>query len=361
MKRALLTALLASAASPAAAAAETVAHRTPVVGPKIAGAQTVWGEERNEGVRLMIGAPRAKPRALYRLPDSDAHKTQRNFFHTPWSLAASPTHAAAIVMTGTVTSEGSDFVGTTVTSAAVGGPLTALTTLSGRTPRRGDSPCRSDSAFPDGVAVDGTRIAIAELAYECDVPGSGRPRISIHDGDAVQIVPIGAEVHQLQLAGRYLAWIEDQSLPAELVMHDLTTATEVLRVRRRSIDDFDLAPDGTVALAYATGVSRSAIGVVRVGTPGLRVLDRRPAGRGVALAGGRVLYEKRGRGDLRSRLLLRELDGGGRRLATFTPRRRRVGDLDLSLHRAVWAAQKTRSADYEAKPSGPPRIVSRPL
>ena len=40
---------------------------------------------------------------------------------------------------------------------------------------------------------------------------------------------------------------------------------------------------------------------------------------------------------------------------------RRIGDIDLSAHRAVWATQKTRSADYEAKPSGPARIVSRPL
>ena len=79
------------------------------------------------------------------------------------------------------------------------------------------------------------------------------------------------------------------------------------------------------------------LAVLRVGTPGLRVLRRNVADRGVAL------------------------DGGARRLATFTPRRRRVGDIDLSADRAVWAAQKTRSADYEAKPSGPARIVSRPL
>jgi hypothetical protein len=83
--------------------------------------------------------------------------------------------------------------------------------------------------------------------------------------------------------------------------------------------------------------------------------------RGIAVARGRVLYVKNDRGDFRSRLLLRDLDGGTRRLATFTPRRRAIGDFDLSADRAVWAAQKTRSADYEARPSGPARIVSRPL
>jgi hypothetical protein len=268
---------------------------------------------------------------------------------------------AAVVLTGTITSEGSDYVGTTSTSAAVGGSFGAPALLSGSTPPRGDAPCSGERTSPDAVAVDGARIAVAEAHGTCG-SRDRLGRVAIRDGDAVNSVPVRPFVTiQLQLAGRYVAWVDDGDLPAKLVVHDLETGTEVLRIRRRSIDDFDLAPDGTVALAYAPGPSRSAIGVVRVGTPGLRVLDRRPAGRGVALAGGRVLYVKRGRGDLRSRLLLRELDGGVRRLATFTPRRRRVGDIDLSPERAVWAVQKTRSADYEAKPSGPARIVSRPL
>jgi hypothetical protein len=361
VRRPTLIGLLAAAVAPAPAAADTVAHRTPAVGPKIAGAQTIWGEERDEGVRVMVGAPRAQPRALYRLPDSGARKTERGFFHTPWSLSASPTHVGAIVHTGTVTSQGSDFVGTTSTAAAVGGPLGAVTALSGRTPRRGDSPCSGTSESPEAVAVDGARIATAELAYECDVPGSGRPRIAVRDGDVVQVVTIESEVHVLQLAGRYVARVQDAGRRQELVVLDLATGVEVLRESRFAIGDIDLDADGTVALTYAQGPRGRRVGVMRVGAPGLRELDRNVADRGVALAGGRVLYEKRDRGDFRSRLLLRELGGGVRRLARFTPRRRRVGDLDLSADRAVWAAQKTRSADYEAKPSGPARIVSRPL
>jgi len=64
MRRATLLAFAAGAVAPAPAVADTVAHRTPVVGPKIAGLETVWGEERDEGVRLMIGVPRAEPRAF---------------------------------------------------------------------------------------------------------------------------------------------------------------------------------------------------------------------------------------------------------------------------------------------------------
>lgn len=357
MRRVLVIALLASAAWPAAAGAATVAHRTPAIGPKIAGTQTVWGEERHEGVRVMLGAPRARPRALYRLPDSGARKTQRNFFHTPWSLSASPTHVAAIVHTGTITHEDGDSIGTTYTPAAVGGPFGAVALVSGGTPRRGDAPCGDDTTSPDAVAVDGARIAVVEEYGACD--GADRlARVAIHDGDAVHAVPVPSyRVVELRLAGRYVAWVEE-SRRQELVVHDLATGSEVLRERHFTVGDFDLDADGTVAISYQDGPNAGRLGLMRVGTPGLRRLDRNVGDRGVALAGGRVLYRKYGRGDFRSRLLLRDLDGGVRRLATFTPRRRPVGDIDLSPHRAVWATQKTRSADYEAKPSGPAKIVS---
>ena len=360
MRRVTLIGLTGFALAPAPAAADTVAHRTPAVGPAIAGAQTVWGEERHEGVRVMIGRRGAQPRALYRLPDSSSRKTQRNFLHTPWALSASPTHVAAIVHTGTITSEGSDFVGTTVTSAAVGGRFAAPAILSGSTPRRGDAPCRSDSTSPTAVAVDGARIAVVEEYGSCEA-GERVARVAVHDGDAVQSVPVPPYVvTQLRLAGRYAAWVEENR-DHELVVHDLATGTEVLRERRFSIGDFDLDAEGRVVITFANGPKARRLGLLRAGTPGLRTLDRRVAYRGVALAGGRVLYERIDRGDFHSRLLLRELAGGVRRLATFIPRRRRVGEIDLSPNRAVWAAQKTRSADYEAKPSGPARIVSRPL
>jgi hypothetical protein len=361
MSRALLTALLALAAWPAAAAADTVAHRTPVIGPVIAGAQTVWGEERDEGVRVIIGAPRTQPRAVYRLADSGARKTERAFFKTPWSLSASATHVATIVLTGTVTSEGSDFVGTTTSSAAVGGPLGEVATLSGRTPPRGDAPCEGEATYPDSVAVEGTRIAVAEEHGTCG-DRDRSARVVIRDGDAVRTVPVPRfSTTRLRLAGRFVAWIESGSPEETLVVHDLEAGADVLRERRYIFGDLDLGADGTVAFTYADGTRGRRLGVMRAGTPGLRVLDRGVSDRGVALAGGRVLYEKIDRGDFRSRLLLRELGGGTRRLATFTARRRPVGDIDLSSDRAVWAAQKTRSADYEAKPSGPARIVSRPL
>ena len=359
MRRAPVIALLAAAAAPAPAAADTVAHRTPAIGPRIAGAQTVWGEERDEGVRVMIGAPRAKARALYRLPDSDARKTHRNFFHTPWSLSASPTHVAAILMTGTLTYESSDSIGTTTTSGAVGGPFDGVALLSGRTPPRGDTPCSGGFTSPDSVAVDGTRIAVAEEYGTC----GGRDRLArlvIRDGDAVQLVPVPQlSTTKLQLAGRYVAWVEEARSQA-LVVHDLVTGTEVMRERHFAIGGLDLDADGTVAFTYADNPRGRKLGVLRAGAPGRRVLDRSVFDP-IAIAGGRVLYYKRDRGDFRSRLLLRDLDGGVRRLATFTPRRRPTGDIDLSADRAVWAAQKTRSADYEAKPSGPARIVSRPL
>ena len=359
MRRFAAATTLTTIAAPAAA--DTVAHRTAVTGPRIAGLETVWGEERDKGVRVVIGAPSAKARAPYRLPDSGARKTERVFFQTPWSLSASPTHVAAIVVTGTITSEGSDFVGTTVTLAAVGGPLGAPARSSGVTPRRGDTPCRGTCESPEAVAVDGARIAVSERYGECGRRTEGASRIAVHEGGAVHALAVPQEPMILQLAGRYVAWVAEDGRRAELVLHDLAAGTEVRRERRFAIEDVDLDPDGTVAFTYADGPRDRRLAVLDAGTPGLRVLDRHVASRGVALAGERVLNERLDRGHFRSRLLPREIDGGVRRIATFTPRRRRVGDLDLSPRRAVWAAQRTRSAGYEAKPSGPARIVSRVL
>jgi hypothetical protein len=364
VRRAPVIALLAAAAAPGPAAADTVARRTPAVGPKIAGAQTVWGEEtRSGGVRLMAAARKAPPRVVYRLANSGAPRTRRSFVHAPWSLSASPTHVVAMVVTYTTRQDDSDAISTAGASGAVGGPFGAVRLLSGRTPSRGDQWCDGVRVWPDWVAADGTRIAVSEAhGTDCD-PSARQARISIHDGDSVMTVPVaGSSGPRLRLAGRYLAWIErDGGVDESLVLYDLQTGAEVLRERHYVIDDLDLDADGTVAFIYADRVGARRLAVMRAGTPGRLVLARGVSDRVVALAAGRVLYEKLDRGDFRSRLLLRELDGGVRRLATFTPRRRRTGDLDLSADRAVWAAQKTRSADYEAQPSGPARIVSRPL
>jgi hypothetical protein len=74
------------------------------------------------------------------------------------------------------------------------------------------------------------------------------------------------------------------------------------------------------------------------------VLNRRVADRDVALGAGRVLYERRrDRSGRRTELVVRRVGGGrARRLASFRPGHRRVGDLDLDATRATWAVRAPR-------------------
>jgi hypothetical protein len=93
----------------------------------------------------------------------------------------------------------------------------------------------------------------------------------------------------------------------------------------------------------------------------VRVAARHAAARGIALAGGRVLYERIvSERHFRGELIIRTLGGLPRRLASFPEHRRRVGDFDLDGTRATWAAQPTRRG-YDPQPRGPARIVVRRL
>lgn len=358
MRRLLAATLLAVGALAAPAGADTVAHRTPATGPAFAGHDVVWGEQsRARGVRIRAGRPGREMRTLYRLRAPRGARSQRGFFHTPWSLAASPTHVAAIVHTNTITSQGSDFVGISSTSAAVGGPLDAPALLAGSTPERSGRGCRGAFNSPDAVAVDGSRIAIAAQAGTCR-PAQVRNEITVIDGERRHVVEAGdGRVIELRLAGRFLAWTEEDR-DHTLVVHDLDGAAEVARLARDQIGDFDLDATGAVALSYSNGTPGSRLGLWRAGV--LRDLDRGVASRGVALAAGRILYVRYGRGDLHGRLLLRGATGPARRLATFTPTRRRVGDLDLTPLRAAWAARRN-GPEYADPPRGPARIVVRRL
>jgi len=355
--------LLALAALAAPASADTVAHRTPAVGPAFAGDRVAWGEETKAGgLRILAGSPAARPRVLGRVKAPTARKTDRSFFHTPWAFSASPTRLAAIVLTNTITSEGSDFVGTSSVPAAIGGPLSEPPRLlAGSSPPRAAKGCRGAYRSPQSVAVDGSRIALLSRVGTCGTPGS-RTEIAILEGSGQRAITVdaGGPVVKFRFAGPYVAW-DDEAEGHTLVVHDYERGVEIARESRFAIDDFDLAADGTVALTYADGPRDRRVAVLSPGRPGLRVLDRDVASRGVALAGGRVLYERLGRRDFHSRLMLRRVDGGAaRRLARFTPTRRRVGDLDLSRGRAAWAAQRTRRG-YDGAPRGPARIVARRL
>ncbi len=144
-------------------------------------------------------------------------------------------------------------------------------------------------------------------------------------------------ITEMRLAGRYLAFILDGNKRDRLVVIDVAEGgAEVSRSEVATIRDFDLDASGGTVLTY--GYRRHPATHFLGWTPlrgrDVRVLARGVKPRGVALAGGRVLYQ-RGR-----RLVLQRLKGGTtRRVTTFTRARPRAGAIDLDSKRAVWATR----------------------
>jgi hypothetical protein len=331
--RALLATALALLVAAPAAGAATVARAVPAVGPVLAGDGVAWGRELRDG-RLRVMRDRHTEVEVER---ATARDTRRFFLHTPWALAASGQGVAALVATGTSEADG-DSVSTTEVSAVFGGPWGGARLLSGELTARGDVPCRDGRAYPLAVAVDGSRIAVAEVAPNCDTAEVAF-RIVIQDGDATTVVFPDDWVRALDLAGDHIAWTVGVGAGDRLTVANRLTGAVERRIERsatmRLFEDIALTPTGAVAftfrgrrlrtnLAYADGAKT-------------RVLARGVADRGLAIAAGRVLYERVGRGQ-RSALVLRRLDGSApRRLARFGPGHRRTGDLDLDASRATWA------------------------
>lgn len=175
------------------------------------------------------------------------------------------------------------------------------------------------------IAVDRDRTAVGSVCG-----------ITLHGPAGTATLDVG-DVHDVALAGRYLAWTGD-----DVVVHDLATGTDVLRVSARELragllDEVAVQDDGTVAFSYG-GENGHNVAWAAPGTPGAIVLDAAERVDDLRAAGGRVLYERRrGFSERRRVLVLRTLaDGTVRRLARFTARRTRRGDLALDARRAAW-------------------------
>jgi hypothetical protein len=370
-----LAGIVVALAVAAPATADTVARRTPAVGPVLAGDVVLWGEEGRTGAaRVMSGAPGRAATLVYRIAPSTARKTERGFMGYPATFAGSSTAFAAFTHTSTVTASGSDSVSTGSTTAVVGGPLRGpARVLAGCIPPRGGLGCGGSCDEPTGVAVDGDRIAVAESSELCNRPEEGRTWITVHGPAGTTTVPVdagvpGAYVRDLRLAGRYLAWVHLGEVD-ELVVFDLAAGAAVVRVTDRdlgatSLEELDLQPDGTVAFVYGGRRAHRGIrlGWTAPGRPGIRVLDRHAGYRDSAVAGGSVVYERvLSERHFTGELVLRALDGGpANRLAYFPERRRRVANLDFDGRRATWAEQPTRRG-YDPPARGPARIVVRTL
>ena len=266
-----------------------------VAGPTFAGDSVMWGEVGRTGaLRVMHDGD-----LVHRLPPTARNRNLE-------ALEASSERFAFTVST-TRRIDDDTF---TVMIRARGGPFNG--------PVEPLGPCA------ESIAVDGDRIAV------------GSPcGIAIHSPAGVTTLDVG-DVHDVALAGRYLAWTGD-----DVVVRDLETGADVVRMSARELragllDEVAVQPDGTVAFSY--GAEGHRVAWAAPGTPGAIVLDAAPRVDDLRAAGGRVLYERRrGLREQRRVLVLRTLsDGTVRRLARFNPRRQRRGDLDLEPGRAAW-------------------------
>ena len=152
--------------------------------------------------------------------------------------------------------------------------------------------------------------------------------IAIHSPTGVTTVDVG-DVHDVALAGRYLAWTGD-----DIVVHDLATGADVVRVTGREIrtallDEVAVQPDGAVAFSLRRGQASG-----RLGGAGHARRDPCSTALGASTTCGRraavcCMSAEVGRTEQRRVLLLRSLsDGTARRLARFTDRRPRMGNLE---------------------------------
>jgi hypothetical protein len=270
---------------------------------------------------------------------TSAPRSTRDFLRTPWAFGASADAVGALVLTNTTTKRASDAIAIASVSAVLGGRWDATTLLSGELPARGDADCPAAGTVnaPRAVAIDGARIAVAEVADVCGVTESP-DRIVVRDGDATTVIPTGDPVDALDLAGDHVAWsVQGGGVHVASVR---TGAIELALPRTRRlqrVDDLAVDGDGTLALVHTAAGSAPRLGIAQPGAERLKVLAGGVAERGVAIADGWVLYEQWLRGD-RSRLRLRHVSGARpRSLASFGPGHRRVGDIDLDDTRATWA------------------------
>ena len=339
------------------------------VGPAFAGESVMWGEEAPNGAtRVVLQLPDREPLLVHRIAPPTARNTDRGFRSTTGSFAASADGFAAVVVTSTSIQEDFDSASSVTSSAAVSGRFGApVEVVSGVIPERGGEGCAGRPAYQyvESVAVDGERLAVGQFEDECTADnGPWNDTVKVYDRGAVTTVHTGEQgfIRDLALAGRYVAWVRDAD-EDEVVVHDLEAGADVLRLTQddlaaRGFDELALQDDGTVAFSMSNR-NFERLAWASPSAPGVRAIARGPEFRGLALDGGRVLYERVRR--FTGELLLRPLGGGEpRRLAFFPERRRRVGDLDLDATRAVWAVHPTKRG-YDPPATGPARVVVRGL
>ena len=294
-------------------------------GPSIAGDTVVWGQERPDGsARVLSHDAGARTRVVQRIPAANGRNRKRDFGGVPGALSASPTRVAYALQYGITTQIESDFVG-------IESSVKAQVSVNG-------------GAFTDPLdckasyvttAVEGDTVAIGANTRQ---PCSG---VWIA-GTPARRVALAPRVHQVRLAGPYVAWLEriedglEQITVAEHAT-GATVATYTAPSPPKAFNVFDLDDQGNVVTMRENDVI-----AFTPGNPTPRVLARDVWSLTVATAAGRIAYISTRRFSP-DRLLLVDLQGRVlRRLDRYTSARQPVGELALTGDRVAWSVLRGR-------------------
>ena len=212
--------------------------------PALAGAQVVWGKTTpGRGLDVWARAPRGRRQPVWHEPQHALPRRHYDYL----SFAASSTHLVVLHDDTAFYGYGKDADGHTVALELRGAPFGS--------PPRTILRCEpEDSGYADwerlSFAVAGRTVAYGPAPC----PDSDPASIAVHDVETGQLLtalvqPSGTTaITDLRLVERYVAWVRHFGLPGfsdtitELVVADLASGIEVLRLRERS--EIPSAPKG---------------------------------------------------------------------------------------------------------------------
>lgn len=201
----------------------------------------------------------------------------------------------------------------------------------------------------------GALIAIGQGNTHCDGSGQGS-RVWLIQPDGVSRMLYEAapstSFGQVRLAGRWIAWIEDDDSGRSIRVTDRRSGHPIATLRasdlggRRDISEFDLDRRGrVVGLVGCPGSRNICLGLSSRSRGEGRLLSRNASYNGVAISEGRVAFL----GDQRQRddaLILKPIRRGSKRvIARFSKSEELTGEIAMRAGRLAWATVTGRRDD----------------
>jgi len=354
----LATVMVAFSAVAPAGAAESV-RADPAVGPlTVPDGGVLWGErrpvpKRGDTSALLSWSPgsRAVRLPLPEVPERGRGRVEEAI---PDALAASAGSVGFARRLAECSRDICGLNGSELVLGPRGGTLRPLVS-----PRL----CGRDADAPESFALTTNVLIYARSRGTCSfrelAPGAAVVLRTLASGSETVLSRShrSSVSYEVRAAGPFVAWRGGSRVP----VRDLRTRQVVRRSRARGA--WDLAEDGSLAVAEGgtkARVSWLAPGRKRRVLPVRASLGEPPEGGAenevFAAAAGRVAVLTRDGRSGHLHLVVAGLDGRVRRIARFSARRRRLGEVDLDARRVVWGSQRVDRV-VTSCPGGPESLM----